>query len=558
MTRLNDRSDFSAWLEKCRMLDQSRSCKIFVCAGSTCLYAGAKYVKQEFRRLSAGHPEISVEMAPEDGVYRTGCQGFCSRAPLVRIQKNGRSVQYMNVHTRHCPEIFEKSVLGDEIVEKLLYRDDDGHGCLTTAEIPFYSAQERRILDDMAERDVGSLEDYAASGGLRALEKALFSMTPEKVTGYIESSGLRGRGGGGFSTGFKWRAAMEAPGEHKVVVCNGDEGDPGAFLDGAIMEGDPYRLAEGMILAAYAVGAQEGYIYVRTEYPISIRRLNHAIEKLEAAGLLGDNILGTGFSFRLSVYRGAGAFVCGEESSLVNSLEGRRGMPRLKPPFLATSGYKGLPTLLNNVETYANVPFILTEGPEAFRSVGTQKCPGTKIYSLSGAVRFPGLVEVPMGTTLREIVFGVGGGMKEGSEFKAVLVGGPTGRCLTERHLDIPFDFETAAQNDAIVGSGGIIVLDQSSNMVELSKYLMSFSCRESCGKCTPCRIGTTRMLEILRRIIDGSALPEDLDQLKRTAEFVRDRAFCGLGKSAPLMVLSTLEDFYDEYEAFCRKEVTE
>ena len=474
MNRLESHEMFSAWLERCRVLDARRSCKILVCAGASCLFAGAKYVKEAFRCLAAEHPEITVEMMPEDGVYRTGCQGFCSKGPLVRIRKGDRTVQYMNVHARDCKEIFERSVLGDELVERLLYKDGDCV-CQTVSEIPFYAAQSRRLLDSMAERDVGSLEDYAASGGLRALEKTLFAMTPEDVVRAVEDSGLRGRGGGGFSTGFKWRAVQQADSARKVVVCNGDEGDPGAFLDGAIMEGDPFRLIEGMTAAAYAVGAQEGFIYVRTEYPVSIRRLNHAIGQMEQAGLLGENILGTGFSFRLTVYRGAGAFVCGEESALVNSLEGRRGMPRLKPPYLATVGYQGLPTLVNNVETYANVPFILENGAEAYRRLGTESCPGTKIYSLSGAVRFPGLVEVPLGTTLRELIFGMGGGMKEGSGFKAALVGGPTGRCLTEKHLDIPFDFETASENDAIVGSGGVIVLDETSNMVELSQFLMAY-----------------------------------------------------------------------------------
>ena len=554
MNRLHDHQSFTAWRDACRALECARPCRILVCAGAACLYAGAKYVKEEFRRLAAAHPELSVNMEPDDGVYRTGCQGFCARGPLVRIRKGEREIQYMNVHTRDCAEVFEKSVLGDEVVERLLFADG-ASACERAGDIPFYARQTRRILDDMAERDVRSIGGYAASGGLDALEKALFSMTPAEVVDAVDASGLRGRGGGGFSTGFKWRAVVDAPGTEKYVVCNGDEGDPGAFLDGAIMEGDPYRLIEGMLLAGYAVGASRGFVYVRDEYPISIRRLNDAIGRLEALGLLGEDILGSGFSFRLTVYRGAGAFVCGEESALVNSLEGRRGMPRIKPPYLATEGFHGLPTLVNNVETYANVPFIVTHGAQAYRALGTPGCPGTKIYSLSGAVRYPGLVEVPLGTTLREIVFGIGGGMPEGSAFKAVLVGGPTGRCLTERHLDIPFDFDTAAANDAIVGSGGIIVLDQTSSMVEMSQYLMAYSCRESCGKCTPCRIGTTRMLEILKRLNTRRALPGDLEQLEQTAVYVRDRAFCGLGKSAPLMVLSTLEDFREEYEALCRRE---
>lgn len=374
-------------------------------------------------------------------------------------------------------------------------------------------------------------------------------MTPEEVADAVDRSGLRGRGGGGFPAGRKWKQAASQPENERYVVCNGDEGDPGAFMDGSVMEGDPYKLIEGMMIAGYAVGSANGYIYVRAEYPMSVSRLKHAITELEKRHMLGSNILGTDFSFHMHINRGAGAFVCGEGSALTASIEGNRGMPRVKPPRTVEKGLWAKPTVLNNVETYANVPKIVLNGADWYRSIGTEDTPGTKTFSLTGSIQNTGLIEVPMGTTLREIIFDIGGGMKDGGKFKAVQIGGPSGGCLTEQHLDIPLDFESIKKFGAIIGSGGLVVMDEHTCMVEVARFFMSFTQRESCGKCVPCREGTKRMLEILEKIVDGKGEAEDLDRLEELAEMVKSMALCGLGKSAPLPVLSTLQLFRDEYE---------
>ena len=551
---LKNIEDLQAYRERCEQRIEDAKCRIMVCAGATCLMSGSKHIEREFRKLAKFHPGVDVSLMVEESetgvdVLRTGCQGLCKLATLVRIEKEDKVIQYVKVKRLDCEEIFEKSVLGDEIIERLLYFEDD-KACVSPKDIPFFATQDRILLKDMSESDLRYLHEYVGHGGFKALEKALFKMNPDLVVKEVEKSGLKGRGGGGFPTGNKWRQVLESDEEVKYIVCNGDEGDPGAFIDGAIMDGSAFRMIEGMIIAGYATNSNEGHIYVRAEYPLSINRLNKSIKILEEAGLLGDNILGSGFSYKLYVYSGMGAFVCGEESSLVASLEGKRGFPRIKPPFLTVSGYNGKPTVVNNVETFANIPHIINNGSAWYKGIGTPSCPGTKIFSLSGAVKRPGLVEVPMGTTLRDIIFKVGNGMKKGSTFKAALVGGPTGRCLVERHLDIPFDFDTAAQNDAIVGSGGIIVLDQDTDMVELSLFLMNYSVNESCGKCNPCRIGTSRMYDILKKLYNHQGTEEDLKQLKETGEFVLTRALCGLGKSTPLMVLNTMADFPEEYQA--------
>ena len=373
-------------------------------------------------------------------------------------------------------------------------------------------------------------------------------MTPEQIVDEIDKSGLRGRGGGGFPAGRKWKQVASQKEKTRYVVCNGDEGDPGAFMDGSVMEGDPYRLIEGMMIAAYAVKAQHGYIYVRAEYPNSVKRLKGAIAELESRGLLGDNILGTDFSFHMHINRGAGAFVCGEGSALTASIEGNRGMPRVKPPRTVEQGLWAKPTVLNNVETYANVPKIVLQGADWFRSIGTEGSPGCKTFSLTGSIQNTGLIEVPMGTTLREIIFDIGGGLKNGANFKAVQIGGPSGGCLTEEHLDVPLDFDSVKKYGAIVGSGGLVVMDDSTCMVEVARFFMGFTQRESCGKCGPCRIGTKRMLEILEKIVAGKGTLEDLEKLEETAKFVKERSLCGLGKSAPLPVLSTIKNFREEY----------
>ena len=496
------------------------------------------------------------------GVKKTGCQGICELGPLVRIQKGDKVVQYIKVQPEDCEEIFTRSVLGDEVLEHLLCQQK-GKTYRSPDEIPFIAKQTRVALENCGKFDAESLEEYIAGGGFTALEKALFEMTPEDVVNVVDASGLRGRGGGGFPAGRKWKQVARQPEKTRYVVCNGDEGDPGAFMDGSVMEGDPYRLIEGMMLGAYAVSSSEGYIYVRAEYPMSVARLSHAIRELEAAGLLGDHILGTDFSFHLHINRGAGAFVCGEGSALTASIEGNRGMPRVKPPRTVEKGLWEKPTVLNNVETFANVPMILLKGAEWYRSIGTAGSPGTKTFSLTGSIENTGLIEVPMGTTLREIIFDIGGGVKNGGKFKAVQIGGPSGGCLTEEHLDVPLDFDSVKRYGAIVGSGGLVVMDEHTCMVEVARFFMSFTQRESCGKCVPCREGTKRMLEILEKIVAGKGELEDLDRLEELAEMVKNMALCGLGKSAPLPVLSTLKLFRDEYvehivDHKCRAKVCE
>ncbi len=530
----------------------SYDCRILVCSGTGCIASGSEKVYQEFLRVAKDAPGIAVEFAEHDadkhvGVKKTGCQGVCELGPLVRIQKGDKVVQYTKVAVDAVAEIFERSVVGDDIIESLLYTQK-GQTYTAPDEIPFIAKQTRIVLENCGKYDSESFDEYLASGGFKALEKALFELKPENIVDEIDKSGLRGRGGGGFPAGKKWKQVARQPEKERYVVCNGDEGDPGAFMDGSVMEGDPYKLIEGMMIAGYAVGSSDGYIYVRAEYPNSVARLKHAIAELEARGLLGDNILGTDFSFRMHINRGAGAFVCGEGSALTASIEGNRGMPRVKPPRTVEKGLWEKPTVLNNVETYANVPKIVLQGADWYRSIGTEGTPGTKTFSLTGSIENTGLIEVPMGTTLREIIFDIGGGLKNGGTFKAVQIGGPSGGCLTEEHLDVPLDFETVKKFGAIVGSGGLVVMDDNTCMVEVARFFMSFTQRESCGKCVPCREGTKRMLEILEKIVAGKGELEDLDRLEELATMVKSMSLCGLGKSAPLPVLSTLRTFKDEY----------
>ena len=515
----------------------SYRCRILVCAGTGCIASGSQVIADTMRELCAGLPGVSVECSghvPHIGVANTGCQGICELGPLVRVEPY--HYQYIRVKPEDCAEIFERTVLHGEPVERLFYENQNGKACPKPEDIPFMAGQTRVVLEHCGNIDAVSLDEYIAVGGYDALAKAIFDMTPDQVVDEIDRSGLRGRGGGGFHTGTKWKqvaAHKDAP--VKYVVCNGDEGDPGAFMDGSVMEGDPYKLIEGMTLAGYAVGATEGYIYVRAEYPNSVSRLHEAIAKAEEAGLLGNDILGSGVSFHLHVNRGAGAFVCGEGSALTASIEGNRGMPRTKPPRTVDQGLWERPTVLNNVETYANVPNIVLRGADWFRTIGSDNSPGTKTFSITGAIANTGLIEVPMGTTLREIIYDIGGGIKGGGDFKAVQIGGPSGGCLTQEHLDVGLDFDSVKKYDAIVGSGGLVVMDEHTCMVEVARFFMSFTQRESCGKCSPCRIGTKRMLEILERIVAGKGTSKDLDQLEEIAEFVRRNSLCGLGKSAPL-----------------------
>ena len=534
---------------------EAYDCRILVCSGTGCIATGSEKIYNKFLEITKDVSGVVLDFSScgghdhdtNLGIKKTGCQGICELGPLVRIQKGKDVIQYTKVQLDDCEEIFTTSVLGDGVVERLLY-SQNGKSYKAPEEIPFIAKQTRIVLENCGKFDAGSLDEYLASGGFGALQKAMTEMTPDQIIDEIDKSGLRGRGGGGFPAGRKWKQVAAQKETTRYVVCNGDEGDPGAFMDGSVMEGDPFRLIEGMMIAAYAVKAQHGYIYVRAEYPNSVKRLRSAIAELESRGLLGDDILGTGFNFHMHINRGAGAFVCGEGSALTASIEGNRGMPRVKPPRTVEQGLWAKPTVLNNVETYANVPKIILEGSEWFRSIGTENSPGCKTFSLTGSIQNTGLIEVPMGTTLREIIFDIGGGLKNGAKFKAVQIGGPSGGCLTEEHLDVPLDFDSVKKYGAIVGSGGLVVMDENTCMVEVARFFMGFTQRESCGKCGPCRIGTKRMLEILEKIVAGKGTMEDLEKLEETAVFVKERSLCGLGKSAPLPVLSTIKNFREEY----------
>lgn len=535
---------------------KSHDCRVLVCSGTGCIATGSNKIHQLFQELIADDPAIDLQFAPHDaaehdgpkvGVHKTGCQGFCELGPLVRIQKGDRTVQYVKVQPEDVKEIYEHTILGNDVIESLLYQKGEKK-YVQPEDIPFIAKQTRIVLENCGKLDAESLDEYLAAGGFKALEKAMFQMDRDQVIEEIDKSGLRGRGGGGFPAGKKWKQVARQKDPIRYVVCNGDEGDPGAFMDGSVMEGDPFKLIEGMMIAAYAVRSSDGYIYVRAEYPMSVARLRHAIALLEERGLLGDNILGSDFSFHMHINRGAGAFVCGEGSALTASIEGNRGMPRVKPPRTVEKGLWERPTVLNNVETYANVPKIILQGADWYRTIGTAGSPGTKTFSLTGAIENTGLIEVPMGSTLREIIFDIGGGLKNGATFKAVQIGGPSGGCLTEKHLDEPLDFDSVKKFNAIVGSGGMVVMDEHTCMVEVARFFMSFTQRESCGKCVPCREGTKRMLEILERIVAGQGELEDLDRLEELATMVKTMALCGLGKSAPLPVISTLSTFRDEY----------
>ena len=530
-------------------------CRILVCSGTGCIATGSHNIYDIFSKLVKETEGVELVFSPcgghhdekAVGVKKTGCQGFCELGPLVRIQKGDKVIQYVKVQPDDCQDILAKSVLGDEVIDRLLYKKGET-AYVQPDEIPFIAKQTRIVLENCGKFDAESLDEYMAAGGFSALKKAMFELTRDQVIDEVDKSGLRGRGGGGFPTGKKWKQVARQKETQRYVVCNGDEGDPGAFMDGSVMEGDPFKLIEGMMIAGYAVRANDGYIYVRAEYPMSVARLRNAIALLEERGLLGDNILGTDFSFHMHINKGAGAFVCGEGSALTASIEGNRGMPRTKPPRTVEKGLWEKPTVLNNVETYANVPKIILQGADWFKSIGTPGSPGCKTFSLTGAIENTGLIEVPMGSTLRQIIFDIGGGLKNGADFKAVQIGGPSGGCLTEAHLDVPLDFDSVKKYNAIIGSGGMVVMGQDTCMVEVARFFMSFTQRESCGKCTPCREGTKRMLEILERIVNGQGKLEDLDTLEELAKMIQTMALCGLGKSAPLPVLSTLATFRDEY----------
>lgn len=555
---LKNRNELIELREKCTTALDSQTLKVLICAGTGCVAGGSIDVYNRFIELCSEHNlPVSIKLEEEVdhssiGIKKSGCHGFCEMGPLVKIEPMGWL--YLKVQVSDCEEIVEKTFIKGEPVERLFYHDND-QVYKKQFDIPFYKKQTRVVLDKCGQIDADSIKEYIAEGGYMALEKALFDMNGEEICDMIDKSSLRGRGGGGFPAGKKWRQVRSQKETERYVVCNGDEGDPGAFMDRSIMEGNSHRMLEGMIIAGIAAGAHEGYIYVRAEYPLAVKRLYHSIEEAEKLGILGDNILGTDFSFHIHINQGAGAFVCGEGSALTASIEGDRGMPRVKPPRTVEAGLFGKPTVLNNVETYANVPLIIMNGVEWYCSTGTETSPGTKAFAITGNVKNTGLIEVPMGTTLREVVFDIGGGIKNNEKFKAVQIGGPSGGCLTfnEKYDDYMLDFDSLKKVGAMIGSGGLVVMDDHTCMVEVARFFMNFTQNESCGKCVPCREGTKRMLEILEKIVAGHGSMEDLDLLEEIANTVSNTALCGLGKTAANPVLSTLKYFKDEYIAHVR-----
>ena len=521
--------------------------RVLVCAGTGCVANGSLKIIEKFKELGA---DVSV-LSDYDKmtIVPTGCHGFCEQGVLVIIPD--KDVTYVKVHLEDVEEIYESHIKNNQPVERLLYTDPKTHEKIHRNEdINFYAKQTRTALANCGHINAECLDEAIAVRGYEALAKVLEENNPDAVIEEIEKSGLRGRGGGGFPTGRKWRFTAANRGGKSYIVCNGDEGDPGAFMDRSVMEGDPHKLLEGIAIAAFAIGADEAYIYVRAEYPLAIKRLRKAIADAEDRHFLGQNIMGSDFNLDIHIKEGAGAFVCGEETALIASIEGERGMPRPKPPFPANKGLFGRPTLINNVETLANVPVIMLRGADWFSSMGTETSKGTKTFALTGEVNNTGLIEVPMGTTLREIIFDIGGGVRNGKKFKAVQIGGPSGGCLTEEHLDIPMDYDNLIKAGAMVGSGGLVVMAEDTCIVEVARFFMNFTQHESCGKCVPCREGTKNMLKILEKIVAGKGEMKDLELLEELAQTVKDGSLCGLGKTAPNPVLSTLKYFRDEYIA--------
>ena len=533
--------------EKAHEEIKKQGLRVLVCAGTGCVANGSLKIIEKFKELGADVSTLTDY--DKMTIVPTGCHGFCEQGVLVIIPD--KHVTYVKVKESDVEEIYESHIKNNQPVERLLYTDPKTHQHVhKNEEINFYAKQTRTALANCGKINAESLDEAIAVRGYEALANVIKEGNPDAVIETIEKSGLRGRGGGGFPTGRKWRFTAANKGGKSYVVCNGDEGDPGAFMDRSIMEGDPHKLLEGMAIAAYAIGADEGYIYVRAEYPLAIKRLRKAIADAEARNFLGKNIMGSDFSFELHIKEGAGAFVCGEETALIASIEGERGMPRPKPPFPANKGLFGRPTLINNVETLANVPVIMLNGADWFAQMGTETSKGTKTFALTGEVNNTGLIEVPMGTTLREIVFDIGGGIRNGKKFKAVQIGGPSGGCLTEEHLDLPMDYDNLIKAGAMVGSGGLVVMAEDTCIVEVARFFMNFTQNESCGKCVPCREGTKNMLKILEKIVAGKGEMSDLDLLEDLAQAVKDGSLCGLGKTAPNPVLSTLKYFRDEYIA--------
>ncbi len=538
--------------------------RMTICAGTGCIANGSlKLYDALLEEIKKAGIDVVVELKAEENhkkslLSKSGCQGFCQMGPLLTIEPDG--ILYCHAHAADAAEIVEKTLKNNEVIERLLYKNPtDGSHCRGQADIPFYTRQSRTVLKSCGHVDPEDIREYVSHDGYKAARRAYTEMTDAEVCKEVLDAGLRGRGGGGFPTGRKWELTRVVPGEKKYVICNADEGDPGAFMDRSVMEGNPHSVIEGMMIAAKGIGADEGYIYVRAEYPLAVKRMRKAIADAEKIGVLGQDIFGSGKNFTLHIMEGAGAFVCGEETALMASIEGKRGMPRPKPPFPAQSGLWGKPTVINNVETLASVPMIILKGAANYRSVGPQNSPGTKTFAVTGHVANTGLIEVPFGTTLRQIIFDIGGGVLnskgevDNDSFKAVQIGGPSGGCLTKEHLDMPLDFDSLKPTGAIVGSGGLVVMNKDTCMVSVARFFMQFTQNESCGKCTPCREGTKQMLALLDDIIEGRGTEETLELLEETAKTVQKASLCGLGKTAPNPVLSTLRYFRDEYLAHVR-----
>ena len=551
--------------EKYKKQIESYGERVLVCGGTGCVASGSLRIMEKMAKLVAEKGLlITMDMIGGEngecacgeekcksgiGVEKSGCHGFCEMGPLVRIEP--MDILYCNVKEEDVEEIVNETLMNRKEIKRLLYHDPNTdevfHG---ESDIPFYKAQTRIGLSNCGALDPDDIRNYIARDGYLAMAKALCDMTSEEVVQEMLESGLRGRGGGGFPTGRKWMFAQAENADQKYVICNGDEGDPGAFMDRSIMEGDPHRVIEGLAIAGKAIGATKGYIYVRAEYPLAVARLKTALVVAREHGMLGENILGSGFDFDVKIKEGAGAFVCGEETALIASIEGERGMPKPRPPFPAVKGLFGKPTIINNVETLANVSSVILKGAKWFKSIGLETSSGTKTFALTGQVNNTGLIEVPMGSTVRDVIFNIGGGIKNNGKFKAVQMGGPSGGCLTEEHLDISLDFDSMQKVGAMIGSGGLVVMDETTCMVEIARFFMNFTQNESCGKCVPCREGTLRMLQILQKIVDGKATLEDVDTLEQIALVVKDSSLCALGKTAPNPVLTTLKYFRHEYIA--------